>query len=1117
MPNSFYDVLLVDHNATLDEIKLAFKRQALQVHPDKGGSKEAFHLVYQALETLSDPETRRNYDHSLAVRPSPRQAAQNRQRRAKKHSHKAAKPSRPPAGTAPSGACNFGQVQGKLLVKIHHLLKELPRELRSTVIRRDFSQKQRLILEKWMAIADRDGKDVRNLWDEKDGGACNALALLPHASSFSPVVTSGTPLKQKGSSKKRAAKGSSVRGMVGCVQRIRSSYRACICFDAIEIHTAQCDLPTALEYLVILTAVKQKVLQCTQTGVEERLQQALISSAREHGRDAAALGLRFAVFQRAGIFIGSDSQVRSPCVRDVKDFAKIRRCLEPFRAYAKNTWKGGSIYWFHSPANLQDAWERFQRAVSEAWKAAGVDSAPFIQKIQTLYKANASFREKHLQSWERQHMAMQDENKHRPRRLRAGSGAAKISWERRHMAMNDQNKHKPRRFRNQRQKHEKKDSLTDKLLVLNKLLMKWDCLFQKEAFLVEKAQKKEQKATQQLDALKKRQLQEEERLKRESIRKKMRSDRTMDDILGKKAAALGAGAPPPVTCWEVAAEVVNAQMTVHLVQVLPAHHEKEASAMELAMAGAEAMGAALKQMLGLSKASEPPKLLYQLKMASERSERPALALQASALESQASVGWPGASMKVRQARVEKLTRKFELEKHKQEIVAFEMDNIEQAHVEEQRQIHRFSLRERLRQNRAAKDEWEARGHELWQDNMKVRMARETEQMRFSDKVFRTQQEKEQHQRRFAATEVLQGTKDFEAGLQNLGITKAIEEGMPEDSSGEDDDATAERLLAQTSKVASAKELVDALQAKLPTNQELNYEAGLFMRKIKESKQAGTIARRERERRRRRVLVEQQREQEMLEENQLEQVLMEKLNRESIEESAISYRSWRAKTFEEVFVRNRQARQQQYIAKKKADKEEALKWDQDLRDEMIETLREQEERERIRYRAVERFRHAKRREKLREEMEGILELIVQMAFADLQQEQLTDKEEVDSTLWREWVALFEENLPVMPLPSLQMCAEEAAPLTALPEPTGLANLHSVGATLNSAALRDFMDARGQWQVPMIEGDDEELQEEVPASQPTVEAFNADAEVAATLEEAQGVRSPRGAMRVGKEVL
>ena len=72
---SLYDVLLVDQNASLDEIKLAFKRRALQVHPDKGGSKEEFHLVYQALETLGDPAARQKYDHSLAATktgPAPR-------------------------------------------------------------------------------------------------------------------------------------------------------------------------------------------------------------------------------------------------------------------------------------------------------------------------------------------------------------------------------------------------------------------------------------------------------------------------------------------------------------------------------------------------------------------------------------------------------------------------------------------------------------------------------------------------------------------------------------------------------------------------------------------------------------------------------------------------------------------------------------------------------------------------------------------------------------------------------------------------------------------------------------------------------------------------------------
>ena len=67
---SLYNVLLVDQNATLDEIKLAFKRRALQVHPDKGGSKEAFHVVYQALETLADPEARQKYDKGLAKQPA---------------------------------------------------------------------------------------------------------------------------------------------------------------------------------------------------------------------------------------------------------------------------------------------------------------------------------------------------------------------------------------------------------------------------------------------------------------------------------------------------------------------------------------------------------------------------------------------------------------------------------------------------------------------------------------------------------------------------------------------------------------------------------------------------------------------------------------------------------------------------------------------------------------------------------------------------------------------------------------------------------------------------------------------------------------------------------------
>ena len=55
--------------------------------------------------------------------------------------------------------------------------------------------------------------------------------------------------------------------------------------------------------------------------------------------------------------------------------------------------------------------------------------------------------------------------------------------------------------------------------------------------------------------------------------------------------------------------------------------------------------------------------------------------------------------------LQKVTKRYEQEMDKQEVVAYEMDRLEQAHIAEQREIHRFGLRERMRQNKVAKDDW----------------------------------------------------------------------------------------------------------------------------------------------------------------------------------------------------------------------------------------------------------------------------------------------------------------------------------------------------------------------------------------------------------------------------
>ncbi|KAF8633716.1 hypothetical protein AX17_004374 [Amanita inopinata Kibby_2008] len=58
----FYDLLEVSPNASDVELKKAYRKKALRLHPDKGGDPELFKEVTHAYEILSDPDKRNIYD-----------------------------------------------------------------------------------------------------------------------------------------------------------------------------------------------------------------------------------------------------------------------------------------------------------------------------------------------------------------------------------------------------------------------------------------------------------------------------------------------------------------------------------------------------------------------------------------------------------------------------------------------------------------------------------------------------------------------------------------------------------------------------------------------------------------------------------------------------------------------------------------------------------------------------------------------------------------------------------------------------------------------------------------------------------------------------------------------
>lgn len=65
MGKDYYDILGIQKGASEDDIKKAYRKQALRYHPDKNkspGAEEKFKEIAEAYDVLSDPQKKDIYD-----------------------------------------------------------------------------------------------------------------------------------------------------------------------------------------------------------------------------------------------------------------------------------------------------------------------------------------------------------------------------------------------------------------------------------------------------------------------------------------------------------------------------------------------------------------------------------------------------------------------------------------------------------------------------------------------------------------------------------------------------------------------------------------------------------------------------------------------------------------------------------------------------------------------------------------------------------------------------------------------------------------------------------------------------------------------------------------------
>lgn len=370
---------------------------------------------------------------------------------------------------------------------------------------------------------------------------------------------------------------------------------------------------------------------------------------------------------------------------------------------------------------------------------------------------------------------------------------------------------------------------------------------------------------------------------------------------------------------------------------------------------------------------------------------------------------------------------------------------------------------KMREGRRLMDDWQAEGYRKQRENVLRQKEREKEALRF-------ELTRRDRKARSAALEAARAAADQAGGIDEFEVTlKRLGSG----ADGEADFSPADVSRMGLDSDTHLASLADAM----PRATSMRGEVDSFMDRLRSRKQEEALSRKEREMRRRKVMLEQAQAQAALEEKRRQEALLTKLGRQCAEERAISERLWAAQQEAAVMRDNRQLRERQYEERRQADAADRIARERELgaaaRTEYAIQLAMERARAEEAAAAAATAAKAERHAACR----AMALQLADIAEAACEVRQSAQRL-LPPKLMREWLTLFANGVGVKEDPlTAHGPPDEGAPPAADPEAEGQAiepELAETEALLAAAELDDYLLARADWQpealasVPPAEG-------------------------------------------------